>query len=377
VPTATATNTPVPTATPAGCSETIANGGFETGSLSSWTSTGTAGTVVTGNAHSATYAAHFGGANSLTSAAYQNVTIPSTASSATLTFWLKEATQESGSTPYDYFRTQVVDGATTTTLNTVSNATGYTAYTKVTVDLAAYKGKTVRVQFAVTTDSSLLTDFWLDDVSVLVCGGGTPAPTATNTPVPPTATATEPGPTNTPVPPTATRTATPVPPTATATPITGGCTEKLTNGGFESGALTPWVQSSGTYSVLDSTAGKPHTGTYDAWFAGYNSANDTLYQSVTIPATATSATLTFWVKETTQESGSTAYDYFRTQVVDGTTTTTLNTISNATGYTAYTKVTVNLLAYKGKTVKVQFNATNDSSLPTDFLLDDVSLQVCQ
>jgi hypothetical protein len=215
-------------------------------------------------------------------------------------------------------------------------------------------------------------------LTVTAGGGATATPTATQPPAATatatrtaTATATQPvgaTPTNTP-----TRTATP---TATNTPTPGTCSEAISNGGFESGALTPWTQSSGTYSVLDNTAGKPRTGTYDAWFAGYNNANDTLYQSVTIPSTATSATLTFWLKEATQESGSTAYDYFRTQVVDGTTTTTLNTVSNATGYTAYTKVTVNLTAYKGKTVKVQFNATNDSSLPTDFFLDDVSLQIC-
>ena len=61
----------------------------------------------------------------------------------------------------------------------------------------------------------------LDGWSLEVCTVG-PVPTATNTPIPPTATNTPtPGPTDTPVPPTATATNTPVP-TATNTPVPGG-----------------------------------------------------------------------------------------------------------------------------------------------------------
>ena len=204
------------------------------------------------------------------------------------------------------------------------------------------------------------------------CGGVTPTntptppPAATNTPTPP------PGATNTP-----TKTPTPVPPTPTNTPVSGGCTEQVTNGGFETGALTPWVQSSGTYSVMDTSM--PHTGTHNTWFAGYNNANDTLYQSVAIPSTATSASLTYWWKQTTQESGTTAYDYLYVQVYNtsGTLLGTVQTISNASTAGTYTKSTFSLLAYKGQTVRLQFRATNDSSLPTNFFVDDVSLNVCQ
>ncbi len=194
---------------------------------------------------------------------------------------------------------------------------------------------------------------------------GAPPPTATNTPPPgPTNTPTNtppPGPTNTP----------------TATPVAGGCSEKVTNGGFETGALTPWTQSTGTYSVMDTSM--PHTGTHNTWFAGYNNANDTLYQNVTIPSTATSATLTYWWKQTTQEACCTAYDYMYVQVLNtsGTLLGTVQTVSNAGTAGTYTKSTYSLLAYKGQTVRLQFRATNDGSLPTNFFVDDVSLNVCQ
>ena len=57
--------------------------------------------------------------------------------------------------------------------------------------------------------------------------------------------------------------------------------------------------SSGGYNLVDTT--RPHTGSYSAYLGGYNNGTDTIYQQVTIPATATSATLTYWWYMTTQE----------------------------------------------------------------------------
>ncbi|HYP40390.1 MAG TPA: choice-of-anchor J domain-containing protein, partial [Chloroflexia bacterium] len=195
------------------------------------------------------------------------------------------------------------------------------------------------------------------------CGGtppptNTPGPTPTNTPVPPT-------PTNTPVVP-------------TPTPVPGGCGERLTNGGFESGTA-PWVQSSsGGYQLIDTT--RPRTGSYSAYMGGYNSGTDTLYQQVTIPSNATSATFSYWRYVTTQESGSTPYDYLYVEVRSSTGALlgTLQTVSNATTpKNGWTQSSFNVLAYKGQTVRFQFRATTDSTLPTSFFVDDVSLNTCQ
>jgi hypothetical protein len=190
------------------------------------------------------------------------------------------------------------------------------------------------------------------------CGGGTPAPTATNTPVV--------APTNTPV----------VQPTAT--PVGGGtCTEVLANGGYESGTA-PWVQtSSGGYAIIANT--RPRTGTMSAFLAGYNRASDAIYQQVTIPANATSATLSYYWNMATQETGTVKYDYMyaRVQNSSGANLATLETRSNADVQNVWTKSTFNLLAYKGQTVRVYFQGTTDSLYTTSFFVDDVSLNTCQ
>ena len=205
------------------------------------------------------------------------------------------------------------------------------------------------------------------------CGSTTPP---TNTPVvPPTNTPVVP-PTNTPVvPPTNTPV---VPPTSTPTPGTGGtCGERLANGGYESG-LAPWVQtSSGGYSLIATT--RPRSGTQGVYAGGYNRAVDTIYQQVTVPANATSATLTYWWNMATQETGTTRYDYLYAQVLNssGAVLATLETRSNADVRNTWTKSTFNLLAYKGQTVRINFRATTDSLYATSFFVDDVSLNTCQ
>ncbi|MEU9130377.1 M4 family metallopeptidase [Kitasatospora sp. NPDC048540] len=163
----------------------------------------------------------------------------------------------------------------------------------------------------------------------------------------------------------------------TATTCGGGTTPPpstgnlLLNPGFESGT-SPWT---GTSGVITNDAGAaPRTGSYYAWLDGYGSAHsDTLSQSVSIPATATAPKLTFWNRITTAETGSTAYDTLKVQVVNGTTTTTLATYSNADATSGYVQRTLDLSAFKGKTVTIKFTGTEDSSLQTSFLIDDTSV----
>ncbi|WP_431677370.1 M4 family metallopeptidase [Kitasatospora sp. KL5] len=165
-----------------------------------------------------------------------------------------------------------------------------------------------------------------------------------------------------------------VAPTATTcggtTPPPSG-TNLLLNPGFESGTAS-WTSSTG---VITTDAGQtPRNGSYYAWLDGYGTAHtDTLSQSVSIPATATAPKLTFWNKITTAETGTTAYDTLKVQVVNGTTTTTLATYSNADAASGYVLRTLDLSAFKGKTVTIKFTGTEDSSLQTSFLIDDTSV----
>ncbi|WP_278259218.1 hypothetical protein [Nocardioides convexus] len=63
---------------------------------------------------------------------------------------------------------QVVDGSTTSTLATYSNLNKTSGYVQKTLDLSAYRGKTVSVKFLLNEDSSLQTSFVVDDTSLTV-----------------------------------------------------------------------------------------------------------------------------------------------------------------------------------------------------------------
>ncbi|GJJ01282.1 zinc metalloprotease [Duganella rhizosphaerae] len=154
---------------------------------------------------------------------------------------------------------------------------------------------------------------------------------------------------------------------------TGGTTERVTNGGFESGA-TGW---SGTTGVIGNYSGQSaYEGTMFAWLGGNGTtASETITQAVTIPSTVTSATLTFALHIDTAETGSTAYDKLVVTVKNsaGSVLGTLATYSNVNAASGYQVRTFNMSAYKGQTVTLSFAMTEDSSLQTSFVVDKVSL----
>ncbi|MFB6724135.1 M28 family metallopeptidase [Kribbella sp. NPDC056345] len=153
-----------------------------------------------------------------------------------------------------------------------------------------------------------------------------------------------------------------------------GGSNLLANPGFESGAVN-WT---GTSGVVTNSSSKPaRAGTWKAWLQGNGSTStENTGQSVAIPAAATTATLSFWIRiDTAETTSSTVYDTLKVQVVDGGTTTTLATYSNLNKNTTYTEKTFNLLAYKGKTVTVKFLGAEDSSLQTSFVVDDTAVTV--
>ncbi|MFI1799566.1 putative Ig domain-containing protein [Streptomyces sp. NPDC020379] len=151
----------------------------------------------------------------------------------------------------------------------------------------------------------------------------------------------------------------------------GSCTaaQLLGNAGFESGTAAPWTATSG---VIDNSASQPaHSGSWKAWLDGYGSAHtDTLAQTVSIPA-GCHAALSFWLHVDTKETGSTAYDTLTLKAG----TTQLASWSNADSNSGYAQKTYDLSSYAGKTVTLTFTGTEDSSLATDFVIDDTALNV--
>jgi hypothetical protein len=153
----------------------------------------------------------------------------------------------------------------------------------------------------------------------------------------------------------------------------------LGNPGFETGAAAPWTATAG---VIDGSASPAaRTGTYKAWLDGYGSAHtDDLYQTVTIPAGACSATFTFWLWITTAETTTTtAFDTLTVTVRNssGTVLSTLATFSNLNKSSSYVQRSFDLSSFKGQTVRLQFHGVEDSSLQTSFIIDDTALTVTQ
>ncbi|MCU1255764.1 MAG: hypothetical protein JWM83_2063, partial [Candidatus Angelobacter sp.] len=151
----------------------------------------------------------------------------------------------------------------------------------------------------------------------------------------------------------------------------------IVNGGFETGAASPWTMTAG---VLNNSASEPaHTGAWDAWHNGYGTTHtDSSVQTVTIPSTATSANLVFWLHiDTAETTTTTAFDTFQVQVLNSANAVlaTLGTFSNLNKAAGYQSHTFSVLSFKGQTIKIKFLGNEDSSLQTSFVLDDVALNV--
>ena len=152
--------------------ELILNGGFESGATS-WAST--SGVIGQNGpsepANTGTWDAWLDGyGSSHTDYVYQQVSIPSNATSAVLSFYLHIDTAETATTPNDQFTilVQDVNGVTLATLGTFSNLDAAAGYTLHTYDLSPYKGLAIQLMFNGVEDTSLQTSFVLDDVSVKV-----------------------------------------------------------------------------------------------------------------------------------------------------------------------------------------------------------------
>ena len=150
----------------------------------------------------------------------------------------------------------------------------------------------------------------------------------------------------------------------------------LVNPGFESGN-TGWTTTAG---VIDSSTGRPaRSGSWKAWLNGYGTTHtDYAYQTVTIPSTSTTATLTFWVRiDTSETTTTTAYDKLSVQITDtaGTVLQTLATYSNLNANSTYVQKTFDLSSRRGQTIRIRFYGTEDSSLQTSFVIDDTALNV--
>jgi hypothetical protein len=368
----------------------------------------------------------------------QQVSIPSSATSAILSFWLHIDTAETSTTqPYDTLTVQVrnTSGTVLSTPATFSNLNHAAGYQQQTFDLSSFKGQTIEIFLQGKEDYTLQTSFVVDDFALNVTTPGADT-------IPPTTSVTSPanGATvsgtvgvnatasdnvgvtqiqilidgsvvasntnstslsfnfNTTTVPNGSHTivskafdaagnvGTSSTVTVTVSNTGGTVSEMLGNGGFENGASNPapWLLTS-THSPLQiinsSSSEPPHSGTFDAWMNGWGSATtDTVRQQVTVPANATAAAFSFWLHiDTAETTSTTAFDTLQVQIRNssGNVLQTLATFSNLNHAAGYQQHTFNLNSLIGQTIQVFFVGKEDSSLPTSFVVDDVSLKVTQ
>ena len=307
---------------------TVSNGGFESGLVASNPWVASAGVIRQAQAdnpvHGGSWDGWLGGQGVVhTDTLYQDVAVPAGVASAKVSFYLDVTTAEGTSAAFDKLSVQVRNTSDVVqgTLASFSNLDSPGGYGLKTFDVSAYAGKTIRLYFSGTEDSSLQTSFLVDDVSL--------------------------------------------------------STELARNGGFESGlvASNPWVASAGV--IRQAQADNPvHGGSWDGWLGGQGVVHtDTLYQDVAVPAGVASAKVSFYLDVTTAEGTSAAFDKLSVQVrntsdvVQG----TLASFSNLDSPGGYGLKTFDVSAYAGKTIRLYFSGTEDSSLQTSFLVDDVTV----
>jgi hypothetical protein len=153
-------------------SQLLANPGFESGAVS-WASTAGVIDNSTGQAaRTGSWKAWMDGYGSAhTDTLSQDVAIPSTATTATLSFYLHiDSAETTTTTAFDKLTVQIRNTAGTVlaTLGTYSNLNKATGYSQKSFNVIAYKGQTIRVYFTATEDSSLQTSFVVDDTALNV-----------------------------------------------------------------------------------------------------------------------------------------------------------------------------------------------------------------
>jgi hypothetical protein len=175
---------------PARATELIINGNFESGS-SPWTLSGGVSASSTGGfARSGTYYLFLGGAINENDSAYQTITIPANATAATFSFYYNINSLEGNTVAYDTF-SATIRNTSGTVLATVLNRSninqdggpGNPYYHQSTpYNLLPYAGQTIRIYFTSVNDSSKVTNFRVDDVSVQVTVLTVSAPTVSTSP---------------------------------------------------------------------------------------------------------------------------------------------------------------------------------------------------
>lgn len=146
----------------------------------------------------------------------------------------------------------------------------------------------------------------------------------------------------------------------------------LEDGGFELGGAWQLVGNAMRYTDK-SWEQWARSGNSFGLLGQYAVGHDALVQPVTIPANVGGATLKYYVSTLSSDSG--LADPLTVMVVDDSGWHTIDAVSarDATTTLDYKLHSNDLSAYRGKTVKIWFEADQNGVNRTEYLIDDVSL----
>ena len=172
-------STPTPTRVPPSA-ELVQNGGFESGATvwGQHSSNGYQCIVKDEIAHTGSWSAWLGGDNNADHRVYQTFAVPSWARSARLQFYLYVESQDVD-WPYDFFygELQTASGSPLQSFFQADNTwkdTNWRLITQDWNDFTSHAGQQRRLLFQGTTNSSWFTNFFVDDVSLMVYSGSLP-----------------------------------------------------------------------------------------------------------------------------------------------------------------------------------------------------------
>ena len=159
-------------AQPANCATLVDDTAFDSGS--GWQSVTSGSYVVASDflTYRGAGAAHLAGVDNATDQLFTTLTLPVDKPEVTLTFWWQiHSEEESGE--FDSLTVLVTDlaGNALRSLLTLGSDSASQQWQQSVLDLSEFAGQSIQLKFLAQTDSSLVTDFFVDDVTVTACGG--------------------------------------------------------------------------------------------------------------------------------------------------------------------------------------------------------------
>jgi hypothetical protein len=164
-------------------------------------------------------------------------------------------------------------------------------------------------------------------------------------------------------------------PAATAPAVAGPPMQSLLqNGDFERGQAGWRVRAANNRALVSDT--RARTGSRSAGLCGYNHCDESLAQTIDIPAGAKSVRLSYYTYIETQETKH-AFDFLTVELhnASGKRLHTIQQLSDGDMSDSWQPATADLSSYAGQTIQLVFSATSGRVDPTAFFVDDVSVSV--